>query len=125
MILTRTRQDIYKILKIHFGSGWSGLGGNDMGANTKVFVLFFALLFLTGTVFASPSPGVNTGGPEKKFDHPNPLNLTPEQQIKGKEIRENLKKETLFLRNDIKIKRLELKALWTVPKPDRDKILAK
>jgi hypothetical protein len=26
MILTRTRQDIYKILKIHFGSGWSGLG---------------------------------------------------------------------------------------------------
>jgi len=26
MILTRTSQDIYKILKIHFGSGWSGLG---------------------------------------------------------------------------------------------------
>jgi len=32
MILTRTRQDIYKILQIHFGSGWSGLGALNRDA---------------------------------------------------------------------------------------------
>ena len=32
--MTRTRQDIYKILKIHFGSGWSGLGSRVFSLRT-------------------------------------------------------------------------------------------
>ena len=55
----------------------------------------------------------------------NLLNLTPEQKTKLKELVGNFRKETVFLRNDLKVKRLELRALWTVPMPDKDKIIAK
>ncbi len=40
-------------------------------------------------------------------------------------MRENFRKETVFLRNDLRVKRLELKILWIVPKPDKDKIIDK
>jgi Spy/CpxP family protein refolding chaperone len=95
-----------------------------MISQTKILVFLFALLLMTGSVYAM-APG--EGGPREGFRdfHHNLLNLTPEQQTKLQALRENFRKETVFLRNDIKVKRLELETLWTVPKPDKDKIIAK
>jgi Spy/CpxP family protein refolding chaperone len=95
-----------------------------MLSKTKVLVFFLALLLITGSVYAAV-PGEGARGDGDKIQRHNPLNLTPEQQTKFKDLRDNFRKETVFLRNDIKIKKLELKTLWTVPKPERDKIIAK
>jgi Spy/CpxP family protein refolding chaperone len=95
-----------------------------MISQTKILVFLFALLLMTGSVYAM-APGDE--GPReglKTFDH-NLLNLTPEQKTKLQTLRETFRKETVFLRNDIKVKRLELKTLWTVPNPEKDKIIAK
>jgi Spy/CpxP family protein refolding chaperone len=91
---------------------------------TKLLVFFFALLFMTGSVYAM-GPGEGGPGEGHSAHGPNLLNLTPEQKTKLQTLRENFRKETVFLRNDINVKRLELKTLWTVPTPDKDKILAK
>ncbi len=95
-----------------------------MISSTKILVFLFALLLITGSVYAMP-PG--DGGQREGFQafHHNLLNLTPEQKTKLQTLRENFQKETVLLRNGIKVKRLELKALWTVPNPEKDKIVAK
>jgi Spy/CpxP family protein refolding chaperone len=106
---------------------------------SKFLVLLFAFLLMTGSVYAIQGPpftpmsgsgfdmGAGDGGAREGFKahHPNLLNLTPEQKGKLKEIMKNFRKETIFLRNDLKVKRLELRALWTVPRPEKDKIVAK
>ena len=91
---------------------------------TKILVFLFALLLMSGSVYAM-DPG--DGGAKEGFKahHPNLLNLTPEQKTKLQALWKNFRKETVFLRNDIKVKRLELETLWTVPSPDKDKIIAK
>lgn len=95
-----------------------------MLSKTKVLVFFLALLLITGSAYAVvPSAGGPDGG--DKIQNLDRLNLTPEQQAKLKDLRDTFRKETVFLRNDIKIKRLELQTLWTVPKPEKDKIIAK
>jgi len=95
----------------------------------KFLVFFLVLLLITGSTYAAAQSQDNPGdGPkiqQPKFHHHNLLNLTPEQKTKLKELRDNFRKDTVFLRNDIKVKRLEFKALWTVPQPERDKIVAK
>jgi Spy/CpxP family protein refolding chaperone len=95
-----------------------------MISRTKILVLLFALFIMSGSVYAMV-PG--DGGEREGFKahHPNLLNLTPEQKTKLQALRENFRKETVFLRNDIKVKRLELKTLWAVPAPKKDKIIAK
>ena len=95
-----------------------------MISSTKILVFLFALLLITGSVYAM-TPG--DGGQREGFKafHHNLLNLTPEQKTQLQTLRENFRKDTVFLRNNIKVKRLELKTLWTVPKPEKDKIVAK
>lgn len=95
-----------------------------MLSKTKILVFFLALLLMTTSAYATVSGEGNPGFGDKILRH-NPLNLTPEQQAKLKDLRDNFRKETVFLRNDIKIKRLELQTLWTAPKPEKDKIIAK
>jgi Spy/CpxP family protein refolding chaperone len=53
------------------------------------------------------------------------LNLTPEQTQKMQAMREGFFKETLPLRNEMQIKKLELSTLWAQTNPDQEKILAK
>ena len=53
------------------------------------------------------------------------LNLTPEQTQKLQTLREGFFKETIPLRNEMMTKRLELRTLWSQPKPDQEKILGK
>jgi Spy/CpxP family protein refolding chaperone len=95
-----------------------------MISRSKILVFLLALLLMTGSVYAM-GPGDSGPGEGPKGNHMSLLNLTPEQKTKLQALRENFRKETVFLRNDIKVKRLELKTLWTVPKPDKDKIIAK
>lgn len=93
--------------------------------NKAKFLVFILAVFLIagGAYAAIPDAGGPKGG--DKIQRHNPLNLTPDQQTKLKELRDNFRKDTVFLRNDIKVKRLELRALWTVPQPEKDKIMAK
>jgi Spy/CpxP family protein refolding chaperone len=95
-----------------------------MVSPTKILVFLFALLLMTGSVYAI---GPGEGGPKEGFKapHHNLLNLTPDQITKFQALRDNFRKETVFLRNDIKVKRLELRTLWTVPNPEKGKIVAK
>lgn len=95
-----------------------------MTSSTKILVFLFALLLMTGSVYAM-TPGDE--GPREGFRafHHNLLNLTPEQKTQLQTLRDNFRKDTVFLRNNIKVKKLELKTLWTVPKPEKDKIIAK
>ncbi len=94
---------------------------------SKILVFLLAFLLITGSAYAVGKSQDNPGdNPKihKRYGH-NRLNLTPEQQTKLKELKNNFRKDTVFLRNDIKVKRLELRALWTVPLPEKDKIIAK
>ena len=68
---------------------------------------------------AGHGPGFGQGGPWGA------LNLTPEQTKKMQASRDAFLKETLPLRNEIQVKRLELRTLWTQNPPDEAKILAK
>ena len=53
------------------------------------------------------------------------LNLSAEQTQKMQALREGFFKETIPLRNEMMIKKLELQTLWAQAKPDEGKILAK
>ncbi len=89
----------------------------------RIWMVGLALVAMTGAaVAAGPEYGFG-----KNINCPggyNQLNLTPEQKIKLTELKEKQWKETVSLRNELQTKRLELRTLWTVPNPDKDKILA-
>ena len=53
------------------------------------------------------------------------LNLTPEQTKKLQTLRDGFFKETIPLRNEMMVKKLELRTLWAQAKPEQEKILAK
>lgn len=53
------------------------------------------------------------------------LNLSSEQSQKLKDLRASLVRESIPLRNEIRSKRFELRALWMQTNPDEGKILAK
>ena len=103
--------------------------GETTMRKSKILVFLLALLLITGSAYAvgksQDNPGDNPQIKHSKMHDHNRLNLTPEQQTKLKELMKNFRKDTVFLRNDIKVKRLELRALWTVPQPEKDKIIAK
>ena len=104
---------------------------------TIITLGLLAVLFIGGTYAYSQGPGSGPGpGPGSgphwgdrphwgRGDFGSPLNLTPEQKTKLKELGDKFRNETVLLRNSLKVKRLELQALWTTPRPERDKIIAK
>jgi Spy/CpxP family protein refolding chaperone len=53
------------------------------------------------------------------------LNLTPEQTQKMQALRESFLKEKIPLRNELMLKRVELRGLWMQTNPDETKILGK
>jgi Spy/CpxP family protein refolding chaperone len=95
---------------------------------TKILVFFFNLILLTSGAYAAVSgagdPGKNNP-PCRSHRHHCNLNLSAEQQSKLKTLKDKFWKETIFLRNGIHVKRLELRTLWAVPTPEKDKIIAK
>jgi Spy/CpxP family protein refolding chaperone len=101
----------------------------DLMKASKILLFTVAVLLISLNAFAavegSGVPGDNPPRHHPGMHDPNLLNLTPDQQSKLKEIWGSFRKDTVFLRNDLKIKRLELQTLWTVPQPEKDKIVAK
>jgi len=95
----------------------------------KIYAILTALLFvgLTTAVFAAPPdagqpgfqkhPGFHAFGPR--------LNLTQEQIGKIRELRKSFWADTHDLRYDIKMKRVEVRKLFTDPKTDEATLLAK
>ena len=95
-----------------------------MQKKIKWWLVGLTLVALSGVAFAA-GPGF---GPFGKANCPNGfnrLNLTPEQKTKMNELQEKHWKETISLRNEMQTRRLELKTLWSIPNPDKDKILSK
>ena len=98
----------------------------------NVFVLFLLLFLVAGFAYAADQ-GQDNPADNPKIDRPKPfgphghnwLNLTSEQKTKLKELGDKFRNETVLLRNSLKVKRLELQALWTPPRPEKDKIIAK
>ena len=105
-----------------------------------IAVLAIALLTTAGVAMAQGwgrGPGYGPGG-NAPCDGPGcrqghgprgswgaDLNLTAEQTQKMQAMRESFFKETLPLRNEMQIKKLELSTLWAQTNPDQEKILAK
>ena len=94
---------------------------------TKILVFLISLILLTSGAYAAVS---GAGDPGKKNPschayHHSRLNLTPEQKGKLEALKDKFRKETVFLRNQMQVKRLELRTLWTVPTPEKNKIIAK
>jgi len=95
----------------------------------KIYAILFALLFvgLTTAAFAAP-PDADKPGFQK---HPGfhafglRLNLTQEQIGKMRELRKSFWADTHDLRYDIKMKRVEVRKLFTDPKTDEATLLAK
>ena len=95
----------------------------------KIYAILFALLFvgLTTAAFAAPPDAGNPGLQKHPGFHafgPR-LNLTQEQMGKIKELRKNFWANTHDLRYDIKMKRVEVRKLFTDPKTDEATLLAK
>jgi Spy/CpxP family protein refolding chaperone len=97
-----------------------------------VAVMMVALLAAGGLVMAQgyeKGPGMgygpHSGGRSGGHGLWRALNLTPEQVEKMKALRKSFFEQALPLRNDLRSKKLELKALWLQPNVDEEKILAK
>lgn len=95
-----------------------------MASKLKILMIGLALAALAGSAIAA-GPGSGFGGNPNCPAGMEQLNLTPEQKTKLGELQEKHWKDTISLRNEMQIKRLELKTLWTAPNPDKNKILAK
>ena len=74
-----------------------------------------------GTGYGPHSGGAHSGGAGLR----GALNLTPEQMQKMQAPRESFLKEKIPLRNELMLKRVELRGLWIQTNPDEAKILAK
>ena len=98
----------------------------------KFYLVLLALLLvrLTTVVFAAP-PDPGQAGPHgfqkhHRFHKFGPcLNLTQEQRDKMKEIRTRFQADTHDLKYDIRIRKLEVRKLFTDPKTDDATLLAK
>jgi len=99
-----------------------------------VAVLAIALLATAGLTMAQgwgrgpgygPGPGASGPGYGPGGGWGAGLNLTAEQNQKMQALRESFLKETLPMRNEMQIKQLELRTLWSQTNPDEGKILAK
>ena len=90
----------------------------------KIWMVGLALIAMAGLAVAA-GPGFGFGDKGNCPAGMNRLNLTPEQKTKLGELQETHWKDTISLRNEMQIKRLEMRALWIAPNPDKDKILVK
>jgi Spy/CpxP family protein refolding chaperone len=72
----------------------------------------------SASVAAQPMPGPGPGGPD-------PLNLTLKQRQKVAELRAATMKKVAVVEANLKVKHLELRALWLTDHPKRDAILKK
>ena len=95
-----------------------------MVGKLKILMVGLALTALAGSAIAA-GPGSGFGGNPNCPGGMDRLNLTPEQITKLGELKEKHWKDTISLRNEMQVKRLELRTLWTAPNPDKNKILAK
>ena len=95
-----------------------------MASKLKILMMGLALIALAGSAIAA-GPGYGFVGNPNCPAGPDRLNLTPEQKTKLGELQEKHWKDTISLRNEMQIKRLELRTLWIAPNPDKNKILAK
>ncbi len=85
------------------------------------------LVLLPGSAHAFGSGFRDRGGFSRasKSVENKSLNLSPDQEIQLKGLRNKFLEETAYLRSEIPIKLEELRVLWTDPKPDKDRINAK
>lgn len=90
----------------------------------KIWMVGLALIAMTGLAIAA-GPGYGFGMRANCPAGIDRLKLTTEQKTKLGELQEKFRKDTISLRNEMQIKRLEMQTLWTYPNPDKDKILAK
>lgn len=91
-----------------------------MLSKVKIWMVGLALVAIGGVAVAA-GPGSNSNC----FSGFSELNLTPDQKTKLTAMQEKNWKEMIPLRNEMQTKKLEMRTLWTVPNPDKDKILAK
>jgi Spy/CpxP family protein refolding chaperone len=97
-----------------------------MKSKIKFAVLLSVLVLAAGSAYAwGPGPRGGCPGEGPRFQTLDRLNLSPEQKAQIKELRDKFWKDTVSLRNEMQVKRLELKTLWTAAKPEKDKIVAK
>jgi Spy/CpxP family protein refolding chaperone len=95
-----------------------------MASKLKILLMGLALIALAGSAIAA-GPGSGFGRNPDCPSGMDPLNLTTEQKTKLGELKEKHWKDTISLRNEMQVKRLELRTLWTAPNPDKNKILTK
>lgn len=79
---------------------------------------------------AAPAPAMKAQAPmvhgmQKMAQGPAVPDMTPEQMEKMDALRTALVKEMLPLRTDLRVKNIELDALWRADEPDAKKIIAK
>lgn len=90
---------------------------------TIAMVTALVLLLLPAAVSAEPGQGRRMGRGSGMGLRG--VELTAEQRQKLDEIRVNLAKEIEPLRAEVKVKQVELEALWRAEKPDAKKVIAK
>ena len=92
----------------------------------KIFIVIAVLII--SAVVVLPTYALQTDkkpGSHKEFYFKNHLNLTDQQLAKMKELRNRFRADTRDLRYDLKIKRVEMRKLFTDPKTDDETLLAK
>ncbi|HMK64392.1 MAG TPA: Spy/CpxP family protein refolding chaperone [Thermodesulfobacteriota bacterium] len=95
-----------------------------MKGKIKIWMVGLALVALAGVALAQ-GPGYGFKGQGNCMGGFDRLNLTADQKTKLTQMQEKNFKEIIPLRNEMQTKRLELQTLWSVPNPDKSKILAK
>jgi zinc resistance-associated protein len=98
--------------------------GIAMKGKIKIWMVGLALVALGGVALAQ-GPGNGFRGQGNCLGGFDRLNLTADQKTKLTQMQEKNFKELLLLRNEMQTKRFELQTLWSTPKPDKSKILAK
>ena len=92
----------------------------------KIFIVI-AVLIVSATVVA-PTYALQADkkpGSHKEFCFKNNLGLTDQQLAKMKELKNRFHADTRNLRYNLKIKRVEMRKLFTDPKTDDETLLAK
>ncbi len=89
---------------------------------TIIALILVAAVSISAFAFGGRGNGPNQGGFHRFFDG---LDLTPDQELKLLEIRQNFQKETQPLRFEIQKKQLELRQLWSAKSLNQNAIEAK
>lgn len=104
-----------------------------MKTKIGIFLVIIALLAISATSVMAMGPGGPDEGFVPRFCGPghgpgewmHHLKLSPEQQEKILNIKQQFEKETLPIRQDLEKKRLELRNLWKAEKPSQSAIESK